>query len=163
MNYKYLFASICLLISLWIYVFYRIEQTLINRMIIAITSPLFFKEARQLMQDALKLPNFIIYSLPEGLWVFAVTIISENLTIRFKKIQISIIYMPLVVAYFIELIQYLSWSKGTFDWLDVMVIMSFWTLGYIYVKNNDTSKTIKPKLIYVLLTYIMIVLSYVWK
>lgn len=163
MNYKYLFASICLLISLWIYVFYRIEQTLINRMIIAITSPLFFKEARQLMQDALKLPNFIIYSLPEGLWVFAVTIISENLTIRFKKIQISIIYMPLVVAYFIELIQYLSWSKGTFDWLDVMVIMSFWTLGYIYVKNNDTSKTIKPKLIYVLLTYIMIVFSYVWK
>jgi hypothetical protein len=132
-------------------------------MIIAITSPLFFKEARQLMQDALKLPNFIIYSLPEGLWVFAVTIISENLTIRFKKIQISIIYMPLVVAYFIELIQYLSWSKGTFDWLDVMVIMSFWTLGYIYVKNNDTSKTIKPKLIYVLFTYIIIVFSYVWK
>lgn len=161
MNYKYLYATVCLVISLWIYVFYRTEQTVINHIIAWIISPAHFKELRNTI--TLSLPEFVIYSLPEGLWIFATTIISKKLVLKTKKISISMIYMPLIVACLIELVQYAKLSRGVFDWFDVVVIIFSWVVACAFNQTNQIKKQKEAKMVYVTFTYIIIVFSYVWK
>ncbi|MCU0437615.1 MAG: hypothetical protein MUC49_06840 [Raineya sp.] len=163
MNHKYLYATICLLVSLWIYVFYRVEQIVVNRIIISITSPAFFKQVSLTIRNLLPLPNFVVYSLPEGLWVFAITIISGSQILKIGKIKLTMIYIPLIVACLIELVQYMRWSKGTFDILDIAVVWISWMLAYMFEKQNSTKHFQKPKVFYIFLMYMIVVLSCAWK
>jgi hypothetical protein len=161
MNRQYFYTIVCLLISLWIYVFYRTEYTVINHIVTYFAPSHYFRELKLTIHTFLPLSKFVIYSLPEGLWVFATTIISGNVVLKIRKIEMHIIYMPLIMACLIEFIQYIGLSRGVFDWFDVMVIIFFWTLGYIFVKRNDVPKT--SNVTYVLFTYISVIFSYVWK
>mgnify|MGYP003636407017 CR=1 FL=1 len=117
-----------LLISLLIYVFYRSELTLINQAI-GIFLPLAdLLKYQEQVQTALPLPNWIIYSLPEGLWVLFVTLISKEFYFTSQSKNYSLVFFPILLAICIEVFQYFQLTDGTFDWLDLGVALFFWGL-----------------------------------
>jgi hypothetical protein len=162
MNLKYLFITISLFVSLLIYVFYRTEYTIINRLVVYVLSPEHFREFRLMVANSIWLPNFVVYSLPEGLWVFAATIISGNLVLKIKRYILPMIYMPLIVALGIEFVQYTGLSKGIFDWIDIFLILVFWILAYFFNKSYQKEQT-KPNNFYVVFAYTIVIFSCVWR
>ena len=69
--------ALCLSACLFIYVFYRTEKTLVNYIATALLSKEGYKGVKEIIVSVLPLKDIIIYSLPEGLWVFCITITSS--------------------------------------------------------------------------------------
>lgn len=118
-----------LLISLLIYVFYRSELTLINQVIGLFLPIVELLKYQQEIQTALPLPNWVIYSLPEGLWVLFVTLISKEFYFTRQSKNYSLVFFPILLTICIEVFQYFHFTDGTFDWLDLGVALFFWGLA----------------------------------
>ncbi len=105
-------AGGALLLCLGLFVLYRSEACVVNHL------------ARLLLPDAVldelrkgrgAMPDFIVYQLPGGLWVFAATLVSWSTRIVLANRRVSLALLPLVSALGIELMQFLQWTDGTFD------------------------------------------------
>ena len=118
-----------LLLSGFIYIFYRTEKTVVNQMIITLTSRGEYRMLRAGVRHHLALPDFIIYSLPEGLWVFCITLTSKPFYIRAGRLVIQGFAVPLVFAIGLEGLQLLHIAHGHFDMLDIASAISFWLLA----------------------------------
>lgn len=79
------------------------------------------------------LNDYVIFSLPEGLWVFCITITSKDLYIRFAKKEIDCALLPLVFSIGLELLQLFHITNGRFDLLDVLISIFFWFIAYFMV------------------------------
>lgn len=125
-----------LLLSLFIYVFYRTEKTIINQLFIS----LFHKETYIFLKSQvtfyLPLPDFVIYSLPEGLWVFCITLTSNSFYLEVRKRKWDLIFVPILLALFMEIFQLLHFTNGRFDWMDIVVSTGFWLLGLLCTRTN---------------------------
>jgi hypothetical protein len=76
------------------------------------------------------LPNWIYYSLPDGLWVYSFTsalLIYWNNDIQKVKLWLLI---PFITGVIIEILQGFKMFIGTFDFLD----LTFSTLGFLFSK-----------------------------
>lgn len=128
--------AVSLLLSLFIYVFYRTEKTIINQLFIS----LFNKETYALVKArvtlSLPLPDFIIYSLPEGLWVFCITLTSSFFYLTVQKRKWDLIYVPILVALLLEICQLLHFTNGRFDWMDILLSTGFWLLAILCTRTN---------------------------
>lgn len=131
--------TVSLLWCLFIYVFYRTEKTLVNQFVIAIVSADHYFSLKQSVNEMIPLNDYLVYSLPEGLWVYCITLISGYFYIDYSKPRLSLVPLPLLLAGIMELFQLFHLSKGRFDWVDLFFIAGFWLLG-IFSMPSDVEK-----------------------
>jgi hypothetical protein len=119
---------VCLSFSLFIYLFYRDSEIVINKIVALVFHPFSLSQIQTLVQKSLPLHEIIVYSLPGGLWVFSVSLILIFYKISINNKSYSIGYLPLLVSVGIEVFQFSKLTDGIFDWWDVV----FETLGYLF-------------------------------
>jgi hypothetical protein len=156
-----------LLISLFIYLFYRTEKTVVNEIFISIVSFNTFFEMREHVAKMLPLNEHIIYSLPEALWVFCITLTSKLLYIRIGNRKFNLLYVPLLFSIGLELFQLLHLTNGRFDFWDIGLSILFWAIANYLIKNARTRQNIlvpfNTRSLICLLTYLIVYLAHVWK
>ena len=158
---------ISLLLSLCIYVFYRTEKTLINEMIIWHVSDDNFYALRSNISLAIPLNEHIIYSLPEGLWVFCITLTSKPFFLKIDKFRINLLYLPLIFSIGLELFQLLHLTNGRFDLWDIGLSILFWSLANYLMKHKIEKQNIfNPFTIssfICVLSYLIVYLAHSWR
>src|SRR5688572_22417722 len=130
MRSTYSLIVFTLLFSLFIYLFYRTDKTLVNEFIIFIFSFDTFAELRTTVKHAIPLNEPIIFSLPGGLWVFCTTILSKDFYMKFLDYKIQVFVLPITFAILLELFQFLKLTNGRFDFWDIGCYLIFWLLAY---------------------------------
>ena len=136
MRKNYFFILISLSLSLFIYLFYRTEKTVINEIFIYITSFDRFIELQKVITNLIPLNKHIIYSLPEGLWVFSITLTSKFLFLKIGNHKINLLFVPLIFSIGLELFQLLNLTNGRFDFWDIGVSILFWFVDYIVFTSS---------------------------
>ena len=128
--------TLALFLSLFIYVFYRTEKTLINQLFIMFFDRETYTFLKTRITFYLPLPDFVIYSLPEGLWVFCITLTSNPFYLKVRKRKWDLKYVPILIAIIMEICQLLHFAHGRFDWMDIIISTGFWLLALLYARTN---------------------------
>ncbi len=167
MKKNYCFIVLSLLFSLFVYLFYRTEKTVINEIFISIISFEKFAELRKEITNILPLNEHIIYSLPEGLWVFCITLTSKHLFLKVGKREINLLFIPLVFSIGLELFQLLHLTNGRFDFWDIGFSILFWAVAnYLINYKSIRQNILQPftiKSFVCLFSYLIVYLAHVWK
>ena len=156
-----------LLFSLFIYLFYRTEKTVINELFVSIISLDKYVELRNSIANTLPLNEHIIYSLPEGLWVFCITLTSKFLFLKIGHREIGCVFIPLIFSIGLEFFQLLNLTNGRFDFWDIGISISFWFLANYFILYKSVEQNIlKPigiRSIVCFSSYAIVYLAHVWK
>ncbi len=136
MKKYYLIITVALLISLFIYVFYRTENTVVNQLFITIFSLEEYVNAKEMISKALPLNNFVVYSLPGALWVFCITLFSKYFYLPIGEIKINGVFIPIIWAIGLEFLQLLQITNGSFDIIDILSVLFSWLLAYKFINPN---------------------------
>ncbi len=167
MKKNYVLIALFLLISLFIYLFYRTEKTVITELFISIISLPNFLDLRKTIVTALPLHERLVYSLPEGLWVFSITLTSNSLFIQIRRWHINLLFMPLFFAIGLELFQLLHLTNGRFDFWDIVFSVFFWVVATFLIKSEDKKQNILQPFTtrsYVcFFSYGIVYLAHVWR
>lgn len=123
-------VAIALGLSLFIYVFYRSEKTLINELVIPVLTLDFYTTLKASFGTSIPLSNVIIFSLPGGLWVFCVTMLAQGLYLKIKAYKIQLVFVPFVFAVGLEFCQLAHLTNGRFDLWDLIFYLGFWLAAY---------------------------------
>ncbi len=88
------------------------------------------------------LPDWILYSLPDGLWVFSymalmLFIWNRNITAQ----NILWFFLVPILAIGSEVFQYLKFLPGTFDPKDLLIYFLGTTLPFVTFRNSLVKKT----------------------
>ncbi|WP_394750956.1 hypothetical protein [Spongiimicrobium salis] len=129
MKKQYFLIFFSLTVSLFIYVFFRTEKTVINAVFSTLITEENYIYLKQFIHGNIRLHPFIVYSLPEGLWVFAITLTSKNLFLKLGTFTLNGTYLPLYFAIGLELLQLVHITNGRFDYWDIVVSVFFWILA----------------------------------
>lgn len=143
---KYLpLIAFSLFICLFIYLFFRTDKTVINQVFISLFSKEVYLQLKSIIHNTLPLHTSYIYSLPEGLWVFCITITSRFFYIRVwgKKVNLSL--APIAVAIGMELCQLLHILNGRFDFMDIGFSILFWFVAYKFTDTAEQEENILTK------------------
>lgn len=132
-----------LLLCLFIYVFYRTEKTVINQLVIMLVSKENYHDWKTVINDALPLKSMIVYSLPEGLWVFCITLTSRFFRLSFLWYRIDVAALPLLLAVGMEICQLFHISKGRFDPADLLLALVFWWTAYVFTDTGEEQKSLR--------------------
>ena len=155
------------MISLCIYLFYRTENTIITRILISIISHEHFEVLRNRITNILPLNEHIVNSLPEGLWVFCITLTSKNLYLKITKTKINLLFMPLVFSIGLEFFQLLNITNGRFDFWDIGFSLVFWIIAHYFVLSAGLKQNVfRPftnRSLICILTYLIVYLAHVSK
>jgi hypothetical protein len=130
-------AALALLLSLFIYLFYRSEKTLVNSIISTLISPETYVIMKRTIATALPLADSIVFSLPGGLWVFCATLLSRGfyLYVLGREIQVSL--APILFAISLEFFQFFHVTNGRFDLADIAFYLMFWLNAYYCYTSDD--------------------------
>ncbi|MBN8786133.1 MAG: hypothetical protein J0I84_03530 [Terrimonas sp.] len=142
MKRNYAFILLSLLISLFIYLFYRTQRTVVNEIFISLLSAGKYHALKEKISGAIPLNKYIIYSLPEGLWVFCITLTSKFLFIRLGKREIDLVFIPLIFCIGLEFMQLFHFTNGRFDFWDIGVSLLFWSIAKYRVKHVQIRQNI---------------------
>ena len=165
MKRNYFFISILLLVSLFIYMFYRTEKTLINKIFISIISREQYILLRESISHSLPLNQYIIYSLPEGLWIFCIGLTSRSLFVKIGNYEFSLLFVPIIVSIGLEFMQLLHITNGRFDFWDIGVSIICWGIANFLIANKSQRQNMlhpfdtRSKIC--LLSYLIIYLAHV--
>ena len=129
MRIKYFIIALALLLSLFVYLFFRTEQTIVNYLFIKIWGGEPFYQSRAWVTARVNLSNFQMYSMPEALWILAITLLSKRYMIQLGNRHISLWYLPLILAFGFEFFQWMHWSNGSADLNYLWGAGLFWALG----------------------------------
>ncbi len=167
MKKNYVLIILFLLFSLFIYLFYRTEKTVINELFVSIISFDKYVELRNSIANTLPLNEHIIYSLPEGLWVFCITLTSKFLFLKIGHREIGCVFIPLIFSIVLEFFQLLNLTNGRFDFWDIGISISFWFLANYFILYKSVEQNIlKPisiRSIVCFSSYAIVYLAHVWK
>lgn len=120
-----------LLIGSLIYVLFRSESLIVFNWLGYLGILEHIREFRELLNSfKYVLPNWVIYSLADGLWVYA--FVSAYLI--YFKIDYWLI-VPFLLSIGIEILQYFQFFQGTFDVLDLIYFIIGYTLPFLLLKN----------------------------
>lgn len=159
--------SLSLLISLFIYLFYRTEKTVVTEIFISIISPDQFINLRKSITSGLVLNKFIIFSLPEGLWVFCITLTSKLMFVRLGKREFNLIFAPLLFSIGLEIFQFFHLTNGRFDFWDVGVSILFWLAAIYLIEIKKPRQNLFNPLnidsFICLFSYFIVYLAHVWE
>ena len=133
----------------------------------AIVSYDLYAEWRQSILRALPFHDFMIYSLPEGLWVFAATLSSKYFHLRIRSRDFALVFTPVVFSIGLELFQLLHLTNGRFDWWDIVISLVCWVIAfYLPIYRLKTENIFKPVSIHSLVcisVYLIVYLAHVWR
>jgi len=167
MKRNYGLVVLPLLFSLFVYLFYRTEKTLITEIFISLISLEKYHAYRSFISAVLPLNEHVIYSLPEGLWVFSITLTSKNLFFKVGEREISLLFFPLVFSIGLELFQLLHLTNGKFDFWDIGLSVLFWGFAHYLVPHKSARQNIlnpfTMRSFICLVTYAIVYLAHVWK
>ncbi len=167
MKKNYWFIIVSLLLSFAIYLFYRTEKTVINELFITIVSFGKFVEMQQRIPNALPLNSHIIYSLPEGLWVFCITLTSRCLFVKVGRKEMDLLFVPLIFSIGLELFQLFHLTNGRFDWWDIGFSILFWAIAHYLIEYRSTRQNVlhpfTTRSFVCILSYGIVYLAHVWK
>lgn len=139
---KTIFISVSLLASLLIYLFYRTERTVVNSIAIRLISHETFTDLRRHVANTLPLNNIIVYSLPEGLWIFCITLTSKSHYLVLYNRRIDCLYLPILFCVTLEIFQLVHITNGRFDFMDIAVSIIFWLLGSYTLRDGQCKQNI---------------------
>jgi hypothetical protein len=125
--------SLALFSGLFIYLVFRTQHTVVNILLNKLTAGHALPTIL-LIRKHCPLPSFIIYSLPEGLWVFAATLVSKHLFINIGKRTLHCAWLPLCYAVLLELLQRIHLMPGSFDLMDILLPLVFTLYGVYCIK-----------------------------
>lgn len=167
MKKHYLLIIPALLFSLFIYLFYRTTKTVVTKTFISIVSANHYWVARTHITQAVPLNDHIIYSLPEALWVFCITLTSKHLFVKINKRAFNLIFAPLLFAIGLELFQLLHLTNGRFDFWDIGLSVLFWGIANYGIKHTGARQNMlspfNSRSIICLWSYLIVYLAHVWK
>lgn len=167
MNNKYYLIIPALLVSLFIYLFYRTDRTVVNELLIRLISFSAYAELKANITRLLPLSKIVIYSLPEGLWVFCITLTSIPYYIGVNKWRIDCVFAPLIFSIGLEILQLFHITNGRFDFMDIAASLAFWLLGRYVYKGVDIKENIfyglNTKTVVCIATYGIVYLAHVIK
>lgn len=108
-----------MLLCIFIYVFCRPEDVLMQQVVAAILGQERLGEWKSLLN--LNFADWIIYNLPGMLWLFS-ALFATGLVLKTKSIASKVIVAALISAVPIgmEICQLYHITDGTFDWLDLL-------------------------------------------
>lgn len=134
--------SLILLISLFIYVFYRSEKTVVNELFILILSLDTYTMAKSSVINAIPLTPHLIFSLPGGLWIFCATTLSQGFYLRMGNHKMQLDLVPILFAVGLEFFQLIHFTHGTFDNWDIAFYLMFWLLAYYPFESDREHQNI---------------------
>ncbi|MVN91118.1 hypothetical protein [Mucilaginibacter aquatilis] len=140
MNRSVVLVSLSLAVSLFIYLFYRTERTLVNEMAIRLITLDEYRSLKAAIVHFLPLHDIIIYSLPEGLWVFCITIASLPYYVNIGTRRFWCVFVPLIFSVSLELLQLMGITNGRFDLIDIAAVIIFWVAGIL------TAEQVRPQI-----------------
>jgi hypothetical protein len=157
--------AVSLFVCLFIYVFYRTEKTLINQLVIWLFSEETYTKTKSLVTTVLPLNDSIIYSLPEGLWVFCITLTSSFFYLQLQHHKWHLVFVPIVLVFIMEFSQLFHIANGRFDVMDITFSTGFWLLGLV-LSNSDAFKEpilqpVNSKSVFCFLSYAIVYLAHV--
>lgn len=156
-----------MLVSLFIYLFYRTEKTVVNEIFIQLITFTRYSSLKESVNDFLPLNELVIYSLPEGLWIFCITLTSKPFYIQVNQLSIKCVYFPIVYAIGLEIFQMLHFVNGRFDFMDIWISLLFWLLGIYIFKDTTADQNIFNKLnankLFCICSYSLVYFSHVLK
>ncbi len=133
-----------LFIAVLIYLFYRNSNLVIFKCVDLLNLLPQIKILQTEIQNLLPLPSWAIYSLPGALWLLS----SMNLllwlwefNINFKSI--TWIITPFIFAILLEFLQYLHFTDGRFDWIDLLfysITALLFFVGSIVKRKEESSE-----------------------
>lgn len=140
---SYFLPTILTIICLFVYVIYRPEEIILNQYIFAKFPSL--NDIKLNINSSFPLNNFIIYNLPAGLWVMALTFCSGDYKLPLFSRKIQLAYLPIIIGLIIEFAQLTKLTDGTFDPIDIVTMLGFAFLTFrikrLYYFNTQTSNT----------------------
>lgn len=142
MKRTYSLIAMALSVSLFIYLFYRSRKTVVNELIATLLSPDAYAEIRSSVAGAIPLHDLIQFSLPGGLWVFCMTILSKDFYLKIREQKIRMVAVPVLFALGLEFFQLLHLTNGTFDLWDIGFYLLFWLLAYVGFPSRDSQQEI---------------------
>ncbi|RYY56397.1 MAG: hypothetical protein EOO09_06815 [Chitinophagaceae bacterium] len=132
-----------LLTSLFIYVFYRTEKTIVNQLVIRLFSKESWQHWKTIVNEALPLRETIVYSLPEGLWVFCITLTSRFFRLSVFGYRIDVALVPILLAVTMEICQLLHLGNGRFDPMDLLIAALFWWVAYVFADTTEEKRELR--------------------
>jgi hypothetical protein len=161
------FLVTALLISLFIYLFYRTDRTLVNSLFNIFLGQQNYQALKAVVRHQFPLHDFVIYSLPEGLWVFCITVTSKDLYIKFDRLDVHCAVLPLLFVVGLELLQWFQITNGTFDVIDILTAILFWMLGFFIIEEEKPKqhpfKRLNNRSLIFLMSYLIVYLAHVFK
>jgi len=142
---KYTLIVSSLLVSLFVYLFYRTEQTVINHLVIATIGEAPYWVIRDWINQHIHLGPFGVYSLPEALWVLAITLLSKRYYLGLNRLKISLKFVPVLLVIGFEWFQFAHWANGRFDWVDLAGGIVFWVLGLLVLPEKEPKASLLAK------------------
>lgn len=133
---------IALLVSLFIYAFYRSEKTVVNELIILVLSLETYSQIKSSIINVVSLNNLVVYSLPCGLWIFCVTALAQDFYIIIRNYKIQLFLIPILFAIGLEFCQLIHLTNGRFDFWDIASYTLFWLLAYYSYQFHRTQQNI---------------------
>jgi hypothetical protein len=130
MRWRNIVISVFVAFCLFVYLFFRTESTIVNKLAILLINEENFAALRLWVRELIHLPHVVIYSLPEGLWVFCLTLFARNVKLSVFRFSFDCSVLPLIYAIVLELLQWLAITNGTFDSMDLVFAISFWLIAH---------------------------------
>lgn len=165
LSLNHITLALSLLFSLFVYLFYRSEQTVVNELFQFVFSGDVYFQLKTSISESIILPQILIFSLPEGLWVLAVTIASKKIYFGNQKRLIHVAILPVFIAILLEFFQLTSITNGTFDWWDITSAICFWSIGYFLLPCPSNKQRLFLKMnvnsVICLVSYMVVYLSHV--
>lgn len=95
---------------------------------------------KESITSLLPLHDYLVYSLPEGLWVFCITLTSSFFYLEIQRRKWSLVFVPMLVALVMELLQLLRVTNGRFDLMDINFAAGFWLLALFFTRTNHRAE-----------------------
>ena len=127
-----------LFLGVFIYLTTRSESIYITQLV----SQLYDGVVLQFIQDLFQftnIPYWVVYSLPDGLWMFALILIILLLwDFKLNKDSLLWIVMAITTGILFEVLQGLNMIKGTYDIADLLLISigAILPLSFIFIKKR---------------------------
>lgn len=138
-------VGIAMGVSLFIYVFYRSDKTVVNELVIFLFSLETYAAIKSSIVSTIPLNDLVIFSLPGGLWVFCATTLSQGFYLRGKHHNIQVTFIPVAFAVGLEFCQLIHLTNGRFDVLDIAAYLLFYSLAcYLFESRHAPQKVLSP-------------------
>lgn len=166
MKKHYFLIIISLLFCLFIYLFYRTTATVVTSILVSLISFETYESIRGIVVSNLPLNYFIVYCLPEGLWVFSLTLAANGLYLPLKTRQLDLMIVPLVFSIGLEFLQLTQFNKGEFQFLDLLACFLGWVIGKYFFKPSIAKQSFAKPFSYRSAVFVFIFsivyLAHVW-